>query len=255
MIKQKNENNISQKIARNFSRYAHTYDNHAQLQKLMAEKLASFLPKNTSDQVLEIGCGTGLFTKYLIAKPAKKIFLNDISPGMIKYMRLKISLPPYSQIILGNAEMLKFQMVDMIAANAVFQWFKNPRVVLGRLNSYIKENGSLVFSTFGPSTLAELRKVTQLESPALLLSKNEWCKLLEEAGFTVNLSAKESHKTFFPNTFRLLKNLQQIGAAPTQMTNLKKLRQLINDYDDICFTKQGVYANWELLYFSAINKR
>ena len=200
MINQKNENNISQKIGRNFSKYAHTYDTHAQLQKLMAEKLASFLPNPTPEQILEIGCGTGLFTKYLLAKPAKKIFLNDISPGMIKHMRLKISLPPYSQIILGNAELLKFQMVDMIAANAVFQWFKNPRVVLGRLNSYIKENGSLVFSTFGPSTLAELRKLTQLQSPALLLSKNEWCKLIKEAGFTVNLSTKESHKSFFPNT-------------------------------------------------------
>ncbi len=255
MIKQKNEKNISQIIGRNFSRYAHTYDNHAQLQKLMAEKLASFLPNDTSEQILEIGCGTGLFTKYLLAKPAKKIFLNDISSGMIKHLKLKITLPPYSQIILGNAELLKFQMVDMIAANAVFQWFKNPRVVLGRLNSYIKENGSLVFSTFGPSTLAELRKLTQLQSPALLLSKNEWCKLIEEAGFTVNLSTKESHKSFFPNTLSLLKNIQQVGAAPTQMANPKKLRQLINNYDDICFTKQGVYANWELLYFSAINKQ
>ena len=129
MIKQKNEHNISQKIGRNFSKYAHAYDDHAQLQKLMAEKLASFLPGDTSEQILEIGCGTGLFTKYLLAKPTKKIFLNDISPGMIKHMRLKISLPPYSQIILGNAELLKFQMVDMIAANAVFQWFKNPREI------------------------------------------------------------------------------------------------------------------------------
>ena len=255
MIKHKNKNNISQRIGRNFSKHAHTYDSHAQLQKLMAQKLASFLPNDMPEQILEIGCGTGLFTKYLLTKPAKKIYLNDISPGMLKHMRLNISLPPYSQIIPGNAELLIFQMVDMIAANAVFQWFKNPRIVLGRLNSYIKENGSLVFSAFGPSTLAELRKVTPLESPALLLSKSEWCKLIEEAGFTINLSVKESHKTFFPSTLSLLKNLQQIGSAPIQMTSPKKLRQLINDYDDICFTKHGVYANWELLYFSAINKQ
>ena len=255
MIKQKSENNISQEIGQNFSKYAHAYDKNAQLQKMMAEKLASFLPNDTPEQILEIGCGTGLFTKYLLTKPVKKIFLNDISPEMITCMRLKISLPPYSQIIHGNAELLKFQMVDMIAANAVFQWFKNPGAVLGRLNSFIKANGSLVFSTFGPSTLAELRKVTPLESPALLLSKNKWCKLIEEAGFTVHLSAKESHKTFFPNTLSLLKNLQQIGAAPTQMTSPKILRQLIKDYDDRYFTKQGVHANWELLYFSAKNKQ
>ena len=255
MIKQKSENNISHEIGQNFSKYAHVYDKNAQLQKIMAEKLASFLPIDTPDQILEIGCGTGLFTKHLLAKPVKKIFLNDISTEMIKCMRLKTFLPPYSQIVHGNAELLKFEMVNLIAANAVFQWFKNPRVVLGRLNSYIKANGRLVFSTFGPSTLAELRKVAPLKSPALLLSKNEWCKLIEEAGFSVHLSVKESHKTFFPNTLSLLKNLQQIGAAPTQMTSPKTIRQLIKDYDDICFTKRGVQANWELLYFSAINKQ
>ena len=123
MIKQKSENNISQEIGRNFSKYAHAYDKHAQLQKLMAEKLASFLPNDSPEQILEIGCGTGLFTKYLLAKPVKKIYLNDISPEMIRCMRIKIPLPPYSQIIHGNAELLKFKRVDMIAANAVFQWF------------------------------------------------------------------------------------------------------------------------------------
>ena len=255
MIKQKSKNNISKEIGWKFYKYAHAYDKHAQLQKLMAKKLASFLPNNTPEQILEIGCGTGLFTKYLLAKPVKKIFLKDISTEMIKCMTLKTFLPPYSQIVHGNAELLKFEMVNLIAANAVFQWFKNPRVVLGRLNSYIKANGRLVFSTFGPSTLAELRKVAPLKSPALLLSKNEWCKLIEEAGFSVHLSVKESHKTFFPNTLSLLKNLQQIGAAPTQMTSPKTIRQLIKDYDDICFTKRGVEANWELLYFSAINKQ
>jgi len=255
MNKQKSKNNISQEIWQSFSRHAQAYDKNAQLQKFMAEKLSSFLPKETPEKILEIGCGTGLFTKYLLAKPAKKIFLNDISPEMIKCMKLKIILPPYSQIIHGNAEFLKFQMVNMVAANAVFQWFKKPRLILGKLKSYIKGNGHLIFSTFGPSTLAELRKVASLESPALLLSKNEWCKLIEEAGFSVLLSLKESHKTFFPNTLSLLKNLQQIGAAPTQMTSPKIIRNLIRDYDDIYFTKQGVHANWELLYFSAINKQ
>ena len=65
----------------------------------------------------------------------------------------------------------------------------------------------------------------------------------------------QSHRTFFPSTLELLKNLQQMGAAPTLMTNSRELRQLIKDYDQMYSTEQGVYANWELLYFSAINKQ
>ena len=254
MINNKSENRTTLRIELNFSKYAHVYDKHAQLQKLMAEKLASFLPNDMPEQILEIGCGTGLFTKYLLAQPAQKIFLNDISNEMIECMKLKLSLPLYSHIIPGNAELLDFQMVDMITANAVFQWFKDPRNVLRRLNSYIKPNGRLVFSTFGPSSLAELRRIASLASPVSLLSNTEWSDLIEEAGFTLSLSATESHKIFFSNTLELLKNLQQMGAAPTRMTSSKELRQLINDYDQMHSTEQGVYANWELLYFSAINQ-
>ena len=179
----------------------------------------------------------------------------SISDEMIECMKLKLALPPYSQIIAGNAELLKFEMVDMITDNAVFQWFKDPRDVLIRLNSYIKPNGRLVFSTFGPSSLAELRGITRLASPVSLLSYIEWKNLIEEASFTLSSSANESHRTFFPSTLELLKNLQQMGAAPTLMTNSRELRQLIKDYDQMYSTEQGVYVNWELLYFSAINKQ
>ena len=242
------------RIEFNFSRYAHVYDQHATLQVLMAEKLSSFLPHKMPQKILEIGCGTGSFTKYLLAKPVQKIFLNDISDKMIERMKLKLPLPPYSQIIAGNAELLKFQMVDMIAANAVFQWFNDPRGALRRFKSFIKPNGRLVFSTFGPSSLIELREIARLNSPASLLSDNEWQKIIEEAGFTIDSSTKESYKTFFASTLELLRNLQQMGATPIRMTSLKELRKLIKGYDSNYTSEKGVYANWELLYFSAINK-
>ena len=78
MVIQKNTNCLDSVIASNFSKYARSYDRHARLQKMMAERLASFLPKEIPNKVLEIGCGTGLFTKHLLAHQIKQIFLNDI---------------------------------------------------------------------------------------------------------------------------------------------------------------------------------
>ena len=250
MINQKSEDNKSQETELNFSKYAHIYDKHAQLQKLMADKLASFIPINTPEKILEIGCGTGIFTKYLLSLKVKKIFLNDVSSGMIEYMETKLCLPPYSQIIIGNAELLKFQVVDMVAANAVFQWFKNPQEALVKLNQALTANGSLIFSTFGPKTLIEFRQAANLVSPINLYNKDSWTDMIRDSGFTIKFWDVEIKKIFFSSSLSLLKNLQQIGAAPIRMVKTGGLRKLMRDYDSRFSSTQGVYATWEFYYFS-----
>ena len=174
---------------------------------------------------------------------------------MIKCLKNKITLPKCSSIKIGNAESMNFQLVDMITANAVFQWFSSPGKTLNRLNLCIRPRGKLIFSTFGPATLGEFRKIAMIESPALLIPFNHWKKLIKEAGLTIDSSASENYKTFYSNTLGLLKNLQQLGAAPIKLKRPGELRSLIRDYDKNYSTNQGVYANWELFYFSAINKQ
>ena len=60
----------------------------------------------------------------------------------------------------------------------------------------------------------------------------------------------EKIKIFSPSTLSLMKNLQQIGAAPIRIFNAGGLRKLILDYDKRFATEQGVYSTWELFYFS-----
>ena len=239
---------------RSFSKHARGYDRHARLQKMMAERLASFLPNEMPNQVLEVGCGTGLFTKHLLIHSFKKIILNDISIEMVNKLQEKYSLPHSSKIMMGDAESIDFQSVDMVAANAVFQWFKSPEATLKRLKLYINPSGRLIFSTFGPGTLFEIRHTASIESPALLLPFNHWKKIIIDTGLILTSAVTETHKTFFSSTLALLKNLQQLGVAPTRMTRSADLRYLIKEYDKNFSTNQGVYATWELFYFSAINK-
>jgi malonyl-CoA O-methyltransferase len=251
MTNRDNTNGRNSIVARSFSKYARGYDRHARLQKQMAERLASFLPNIMPDQVLEIGCGTGLFTQHLLAHPLKQLILNDIAADMVERLQSKLTLPRYCRVEVGNAETMEFQAVDLITANAVFQWFKLPLETLKIFNSYLRPDGELIFSTFGPATLAEFRKTASIESPASLLTFIKWKELIHEAGFSLRSSASETRKSFFSNTLGLLKNLQQIGAAPYRMTSSSDLRRLIKEYDENYSTKQGVYATWELFYFSA----
>jgi len=236
-----------------FSRHAKTYDRFAQLQKSMAERLASLLPTPLPDNVLEIGCGTGLFTRHLLTQQVKNLVLNDIAPGMLEVLSNSLKLPLNAKVSPGNAERIHFENnMDLICANAVFQWFHKPLEVLIKSNQALTTNGSLIFTTFGPKTLIEFRQAASLASPINLYNKDTWTDMIHDAGFTIKFMDIEIRRIFFPNSLSLLKNLQQIGAAPIRMIKTGGLRKLMRDYDSRFSTTQGVYATWELYYFSLI---
>jgi malonyl-CoA O-methyltransferase len=237
-----------------FSRHAKTYDRYAQLQKSMAERLASLLPVPLPNYVLEIGCGTGLFTRHLLTKQIKQLVLNDIATDMLETLSNSIILPLNTKISPGNAERIHFENMDLVCANAVFQWFKNPQEALVKFNQALTVNGSLIFSTFGPKTLIEFRNAANLLSPINLYSKDSWTDIIRDSGFIVKFWDVETKKIFFSSSLSLLKNLQQIGAAPIRMMKTGGLRKLIRDYDSRFSSSQGVYATWELYYFSLVRK-
>lgn len=241
-------------IIESFSKHVKTYEKHAQLQKAMAERLASLLPETLPDKILELGCGTGVFTRHLLARPVRSLVLNDIAPAMIDYLKTQNEVPSDTQVILGNAEHLDFPRVDMIVANAVFQWFQNPKKTLKRLTATLTPGGFLAFSTFGPQTLKEFRE-TGIESPIILQSQAQWKKLIRETGLRLEESYAEIRKVFFPDALTLTKNLQQIGAAPLRMLKAGELRKLIRHYDTAFASPQGVYSTWELYYFSALRPK
>ncbi|QPJ63319.1 MAG: methyltransferase domain-containing protein [Candidatus Nitronauta litoralis] len=240
-----------EKLIESFSKHARNYERHAQLQRSMAERLASMLPCPLPQPILEIGCGTGFFTKHLLSKEAKQLYLNDLAPGMLETVKNQLSLPPKCELLLGNAEHMKFPKVRMITGNAVFQWFQSPQETLSEFTQFLEKNGNVLFNTFGSKTLQEFRYLGSLESPNFLLTSERWENSLKSAGYKITCKETEERHVFFPSTRELLKNLQQIGAAPIRMLKPSELKKLIRDYDEEFKTDQGVYTQWELLYFSA----
>lgn len=238
-----------------FSKHARTYDRYAQLQKSMAERLASLLPTPLPDNVLEIGCGTGLFTRHLLTQPVKTLILNDIAPGMLEILNNSLTLPFSAKLAPGNAERIHFDKMDLVCANAVFQWFKDTQKVLKKLNQALTADGRLIFSTFGPKTLIEFREAANLMSPIALYNKENWVEIIRDSGFSIKSMNVEIRKIFFSSSLSLLKNLQQIGAAPIRMVKTGGLRKLMRDYDSRFSSTQGVYSTWELYYFSLVREK
>jgi len=241
---------FEEKIIESFSKYARSYDRYAILQRSMAERLASYLPETTPPHIIELGCGTGLFTRHLLTLPIKNLILNDISSAMIDILKDHLDLPSYTKFLIGNAENISMEKTDLICANAVFQWFQKPQSSLIHLKKSLNNKGTILFSTFGPETLKEFRQAANMNSPITLYSINQWKKFIKKTGFTLKLFDCEKRKIFTPNTMNLIKNLQQIGAAPIKIFDVGGLRKLIRYYDQHFATNQGVYATWELYYFS-----
>ena len=241
---------IEESIIASFSKYANSYDRYAFLQKSMAERLANYLPETAPSHILELGCGTGVFTRYLLTMPINKLTLNDISPVMIDTLKSRLSIPSNTKFLIGNAEKISLGKTDLICANAVFQWFLNPMLALTHLKSSLNKTGTLLFSTFGPETLIEFRETANLSDPIMLFSLKQWKNFIKNSGYKLNSINVEKRKIFSPTTLNLMKNLQQIGAAPFKVFNAGELRKLIRKYDKRFATEQGVYATWEFFYFT-----
>jgi malonyl-CoA O-methyltransferase len=241
---------IEESIIASFSKYAHSYDRYALLQKSMAEKLATYLPEIAPSHIIELGCGTGFFTRHLLTMPINKLTLNDISPVMIDTLKSRLNIPSNTKFLIGNAEKIYLGKTDLICANAVFQWFLNPMMALTHLKSSLNKTGTLLFSTFGPETLKEFRETAKLINPIPHFSLKQWENFIKNSGYTLNSIDVEKRTIFSPNTLNLMKNLQQIGAAPVRVFNAGELRKLIRDYDKRFATERGVYATWELFYFN-----
>jgi len=216
----------------------------------MAERLASYLPDKPPSKILELGCGTGLFTRHLLTMNIVKLTLNDISPVMIDTLKSSLVIPKNTQFIVGNAERIPLGKTDLICANAVFQWFQDTQKALIHLKNSLNDNGIILFSTFGPETLMEFREAANFINPINLYSVKQWKSFFKQIGFKLNTLDVEKRKVFNPNTLNLLKNLQQIGATPIKMFDIGDLRKLIEEYDKYFSTDQGVYSTWELYYFS-----
>lgn len=249
------ETEFEQKVIESFSKHVRSYDRNAQLQKAMAERLAALIPLPFPGEILEIGCGTGLFTRHLLARTPSALILNDIAPKMIDYLKDHLALPMATRFLSGNAETLAIPRIKLVAGNAVFQWFQHPENTLKHFHAALKNKGYLAFSTFGPRTLEEFRSTADIEGPTHLISQKRWKTLLTRAGFELQAFETENRQIFFENTRGLVRNLQQIGAAPLRVMKPGELKQLMREYDRNYGSPQGVYTQWEMYYFFAQKRK
>ncbi|QPJ65889.1 MAG: methyltransferase domain-containing protein [Candidatus Nitrohelix vancouverensis] len=242
---------LQEKIFESFSRRAESYDQYASIQKLMADRLASFLPHSTPASIVEIGCGTGFFSQHLFRLNPPRLTLNDLSPKMLEQVQKHPDFKKQTNCISGDAALTHFDPCDLVTGNAVFQWFSEPESPLKNFKSVLNPGGKILFNLFGPATLQEMRAVAGIDSPTTFHTLEQIKQSLYALGFKIDFAISELEETYFQNTQSLLKHLHSIGAAPIRKLSYSQMKRLIRDYDANFSTPKGVLARWEIVYFSA----
>lgn len=254
--------NIEKKIvAQNFSRGVQTYNLNAYIQTKMANELYSMLDTNMNHikNILELGCGTGIFSDMLVKKyPDSNFLFADISDKMIEYLKKKYSNQKNIKYLCCDAELYKFQEnYDLIASNAVFQWFENIENALKNYKKNLSINGKVIFSIYGENTYFELRKVVQEvlgENYYIqnFISRDYLEKIIKE-NFKNYIIKEELIMQYFDNIMDYFKYIKNIGANSAlnnkknfSHSKYKKIEEMYNKYHSengkLNFTNHIIYV-------------
>ncbi len=109
--------------------------------------LLEFVPQNTKQTILDLGCGKGTLTAQL-AKLCNKIVGVDASQNMIDKAKEEFSDIEFK---VCNALALPFEKeFDVVFSNAVFHWISDHDALLKNIHKALKPQGVLVCE-FGAS--------------------------------------------------------------------------------------------------------
>jgi trans-aconitate methyltransferase len=125
-----------------FSSIARIYRQTATAQKSAAERLFWMLGIERTDDVLDLGCGTGHLAQEIRVLTDGRVVGVDLSPEMIALARE--AAPEGIEFITGAAEELDMAgEFDAILSNSAFQWFKDGPRALARCFAALRQGGRM----------------------------------------------------------------------------------------------------------------
>ncbi len=244
-----------------FSHAAASYDAAAVLQREIADRLLARLDliKLVPETIADIGAGTGYCTARLERRyRGATVVALDISPAMLAHARRQRSWFSRQRFVCGDAERLPLATgsMDMIVSNLALQWC-DPDSAFREFVRVLRPGGLLMFTTFGPDTLRELRAAWRsVDSDAHVhdfIDMHDLGDALVRAGFAEPVMDVERFTLTYADVKSVLHDLKRIGAhnaavsRPHALTGKARFQRFVAAYE--AMRQQGrIPATYEAVY-------
>ncbi len=151
------------------------YDNSEKINKIL-----DFSDIRENLNVLDVACGTGVLTPFLLERKASLITGIDISPKMINLAKAKFTQYNNVEFINISAEDIDFeQKFDRVIIFDAFPHFCNKLKVIEVMANHLKADGRLTIAhSMGRTQLDELHTKTAGQVSDKMVSGNELAEFL-----------------------------------------------------------------------------
>lgn len=215
------------RVGRAFARHYGTYDEHAVVQRTIAERLDALIGQYAEERpirrALEIGMGTGLLSRLLARRfPEAEWWFNDLVPEALCHVPAELreahSLP-------GDAEHITFpESLDLIASASAIQWFDDLPLFFDKALRALAPGALLALSSFADGHFRELQLLTG--KPLPYPTPSELSAMAERAGFTVRLCESRQRILHFATLRDLLHHLRSTGVNGRSSAGIHSRQQL-----------------------------
>ena len=235
--------------AHDFDRRALQYEDHAPVQREAAAWLAEWLPDKIEGPALELGAGTGLFTRHLVGR-ARTLIASDAAPRMVAAGIT--ALPDAEWSVADAATPPAARGYNWIFSCSLVQWLPDPLEAFRAWHRASAPGARLVSGWFVRGTLGEFFVTCPEASPFPWRDAAEWGRLLGQAGWQTARSEVRTFHRHHADSGAMLREIHNAGAVIPRRIGAGKLREALRRYDRDHRGENGVRSTFEFLRVEAV---
>jgi malonyl-CoA O-methyltransferase len=249
------------RVRENFAHAARSYEQHDALQREVQQSLLERLDfyVQQPERVIDVGAGTGRGTALLKKRYSKaQVIAVDVAVPMLQAAKSHAGwLKPFARVCAEAARLpLPDHSVDVLHSNLCFQWIDDLAALFGECARVLKPGGMLVFSTFGPDTLRELRaawaSVDEHSHVGRFLDMHDVGDAILAAGLRDPVLDVDRYTLTYSAPQALLRELKGLGATHADrergrgLTGKRHFRQMLATYEAMRIDGR-IPATWEVV--------